>query len=203
MIVYGTRATLQKTEYIFDPCPNCRTANSVRLSVFQRYAHVFWIPFFPIGKTGVSMCNNCRQVIKLDQMPPSLRLSYDNLKAHTKIPIWSFAGVLLISLGVIAIIISEKQTAEKVSKFIVSPKKDDIYEIKLKDSEYTLYKVQKVEKDTVYFFANKYQTDLETGLSGLADSGAKAFDTDITYGLSKSMLADMNKKDEIIDIDRN
>ncbi len=199
MIIYGTKATLCKSEYIFEPCPNCRTANSMQMSVFQRYAHVFWIPFFPIGKTGVSVCSNCRQVLKLDQMPPSLRLSYDNIKTNTRIPIWTFAGVILVAIGVIAIIVSEKQKDEKVSKLILSPKKDDVFEIKLKDNEYTLYKVQMVVGDTTYFFANKYQTNQETGLSDLS---AKEFDTSMIYGLSKSKLIEMNKNDEIIDIDR-
>jgi len=199
MIIYGTKATLLKAEFIFDPCPNCRTANSVQINVYQRYAHIFWIPFFPIGKTGISVCNDCRQVLKLDQMPPSLKSSYDNIKAHTRIPVWTFAGIFLVAMGIIAIIISEKQKDEKVSKFILSPKKDDVFEIKLKDNEYTLYKVQRLEKDTVYFYANKYQTNQETGLSDLAD---KEYDTGMSYGLSKSELIKMNKNDEIIDIDR-
>jgi len=199
MIIFGTKATFRKSEYIFDPCPNCRTTNSVQISIFQRYGHIFWIPFIPIGKTGVSVCNNCRQVLKLEQMSPQLRLSYDNLQTNTRIPIWSFSGVFLIILGVIAVDISDKQKSEKVSKLILSPKKDDVFEIKLTDNGYTLYKVQRVEKDTVYFYANRYQTNQESGLGDLAD---KDYATDISYGLSKSKLIEMNKNDEIIDIDR-
>jgi hypothetical protein len=202
MIVYGTRTTRQKTESLFEPCPNCRTTNSLQLSVFQKYAHVFWIPLFPLKKIGISVCSNCRQVLKQDQMPASLRLSYDNLKAQTKIPIWNFTGIFLIIAGIIAIVISQKQTAEKVGKYILHPKKDDIFEIKIKDDAFTLYKVEKVVQDSVYFFANKYQTDQESGLGDLANKGDKGFDTDSVYILSKTTLIDMNKKDEIIDIDR-
>ncbi len=199
MIIYGTRSTLLKTEYLFEPCPNCNTANSVQMNVFQQYAHIFWIPIFPIRKTGVSVCTNCRQVLKEKQMPASLKLSYQNLKSDTKIPIWHFTGIFLVFLVVIAVVISDKQTSDKVSKLIMSPKKDDVFQIKLKDDVYTLYKVKKVEGDTVYFFANKYQTSEESGLSGLSD---KEFDTAETYGLSKSELNNMNKNDEIIDIER-
>jgi len=202
MIVYGRRATLVKTEHLFEPCPNCRTTNSIQLSVLQRYAHVFWIPIFPIGKTGVSVCSNCRQVLKRDQMPATLRMSYDNLKTQAKIPIWHFAGTFLIVLGVIAVVISEKKTAQKVGKLILSPKQNDVFQIKLKDDAYTLYKVKEVKGDTVYFFANKYETSQETGLDDLANKGDTSFDHSTTYGFSKQMLVDMNKKDEIIDIDR-
>ncbi|HTD98928.1 MAG TPA: hypothetical protein VK668_06555 [Mucilaginibacter sp.] len=132
-------------------------------------------------------------------MPPPLRLSYENLKTHARIPIWTFAGVFLVIIGTTLAVVSDKNRAQKVSKLILSPKKDDIFEIKLKDDAYTLYKVQSVANDTVYFFANKYQTNKQTGLSDLVEKG---FDTDMTYGLSKSMLIEMDKKEEILDIDR-
>jgi hypothetical protein len=199
MIVYGTRATLVKSEYLFESCANCHTANSMQMSVFQRYAHVFWVPLFPIGKTGVSVCSNCRQVLNLQQMPPSLKMSYDNLKTGTKIPIWHFVGTFGIICIVIALFISDKQKGEKISKYILAPKKGDILEVKVKDSVYTLYKVNEIAGDTVFFYANKYQTNMEDDLSNLF---LKEFATDSVYGISKANLADMNKKGEIIDIDR-
>src|SRR6185503_173866 len=200
MIVYGRRATALKTQVLFEPCPSCRTTNSVQITVFQRYAHIFWIPMFPIGKTGVSVCANCRQVLKLKDMPSGLRLAYDNIKEDTRIPVWHFSGLALIVVAIIAGSISEKNKAEKVSKFILNPKKGDIFELKIKDNVYTLYKVQAVEKDTVFFAANKYQTNLETGLDDLQK---KPFDTDSVYGVAKAALIEMNRKEEIIDIDRN
>ena len=200
MIVYGTRAVLQKTEYIYDPCPNCRAANSIQMNVYQRYAHVFWIPFFPIGKTGVSVCESCKQVLQLKQMPESLKPAYDGVKSNTRIPIWTFIGAFLIAGGIVAGVISENQKAEKVSKLILAPKKNDIFEIKLKDDQYTLYKVQKVERDTVYFVANKFVSDQESGISNLA---TKDYDETTTYGVSIRKLVAMNKNNEILDIDRN
>ena len=72
----------------------------------------------------------------------------------------------------------------------------------LKDNQYTLYKVKKIEGDTVYFFPNKYETDMASGLRDLAAKGDQGFDTTLTYGLSKSELVEMHKKRDIIDIDR-
>ena len=202
MIVYGTRAVLQKTEYIYDACPNCRAANSVLINVYQRYAHVFWIPFFPIGKTGISACKGCSQVLKLNQMPESLKLNYENIKSNTRIPVWTFIGVFLIGAGIIAGVVSENQKAEKVGKLLLAPKKNDVFQIKLKDDQYTLYKVQKVERDTVYFVANKFVTDQESGISELTDKGDQAFDESTTYGISIPKLVEMNNSDKIVDIDR-
>ncbi len=173
------------------------------MNVFQRYAHIFWIPFFPLAKTGVSRCDNCQQVLNLKQMPAMVKLGYDNLKIQTKTPWWHFSGIFLIALIAGAVTISQKQKAEKVSKLVLSPKKDDIFEVKVKEDVYTAYKVAKVEGDTVYFFANKLQTNRQDGLSDLVDKGPGGFATDSIYPLSKSTLLEMNKKEEIIDIDRN
>ncbi len=199
MIVYGRRATTLKTQVLFDPCPNCKSTNSVHLTIYGRYAHIFWIPMFPIGKTGVSVCSNCRQVLKSKDMPPDLRLAYDNMKSGTKPPFWHFSGLALIALIIIAVNISDKQKGEKVGQWILAPKAGDIYELKVDDTTYTLYKVEAIEADTVFFTANEFQSSDETGLSSLY---SKPFDSSMTYGISRKALIKMHSKDEIVDITR-
>jgi hypothetical protein len=68
------------------------------MHLFQRYAHVFWIPLFPIGKTGVSQCSHCKQILKLKEMPFALRLSYENMKSQTTTPFWVFSGSAVIAV---------------------------------------------------------------------------------------------------------
>lgn len=41
-------------------CPNCRTQNDMYVTTLIRYAHVYWIPFFPAGKRTVAFCNHCK-----------------------------------------------------------------------------------------------------------------------------------------------
>jgi hypothetical protein len=201
MIIYGTKAKLLKNEIANASCPNCNTANSIQMNVFQRWAHIFWIPFFPIGKAGVSQCLHCKQVLKLKEMPASLRLSYDNLKAQTKTPVWTFSGIgVVIVIGIFAYIHC-KQNAERVNRWVLTPKKNDVYRVKLKNDHYTLYKVDHVVGDTVYLALNKYETDREEGLSDMAAKGDTAYDL-AQQGLPKSVLADMAKEDRILDIDR-
>jgi len=200
MIVYGTRATLLKSEYLFEPCPNCKATNSVQISIFGRYAHIFWIPFFPIGKKGVSVCSNCKQVLKDKDMPDTLKLSYDNLKTHAKTPIWNFSGLAIVALVAIGLTISENHKNDKIGRYLAAPKKGDIFELKLADTVFTLYKVQKADADTIYFSPAKYQTNLETDVSSLSVRG---FDEDSVYAVPKSSLLKMNKKEEILDIERD
>jgi hypothetical protein len=98
MIIYGTKAHLLVTEGVAEQCAHCYSNNAIQMSVFQRYAHVFWIPFFPVNKTGVSQCIHCKQALRLKEMPAALRLSFDNLKLRTKTPYWTFSGLALIAL---------------------------------------------------------------------------------------------------------
>jgi hypothetical protein len=198
MIVYGSKATLLKSEFISEPCPNCNNNNSIQMSVYQRYAHIFWIPFFPIGKMGVSACSNCRQVLKDKNMPASLKLSCQNLKSQTRTPVWNFAGLGIVAVIAVSVMVNDNQTKKKVSRLILTPKPGDVLHIKEKDTSYTLYKLTRVTKDSVYLVLCKYESDQENDLDNLE---AKGFDT-VENALSRSEFVEMNTNEKILDIDR-
>lgn len=197
MIIPGNTSTLIRSELITEHCPNCKH-NTIQINVFQKYAHMFGIPLFPTGKTGMSQCNFCKQVFKLQEMPLSIRLSYDNLKARSKTPFLTFAGGAVIVLLLLCVKIADMQKPQKLAEMISLPRVKDVYEIKQKNDTYTLLKINNIAHDTLYFSAYKYQSDQEDGLSGLADSGYTAR----TYMYLKSTLFSMNKNGEIVDIKR-
>ena len=60
MLIYGTNGThLKSMQSTTATCPNCGTKGSLLFSIFGQYAHVYWIPLFPIGKKGGMKCQNC------------------------------------------------------------------------------------------------------------------------------------------------
>ncbi|MEO6355853.1 MAG: zinc-ribbon domain-containing protein [Ferruginibacter sp.] len=201
MIVYGTKSTQLLKETLIDNCPNCGTQNSVEMHVFQKYAHVFWIPFFPIGKTAVSQCHHCKQVLKLKEMPASLKTDYENLKAQTKTPVWTFAGAALLVLAITAGVISDRKNDEKNATLILTPKAGDVFEVKTNKAQYTLYKVSAVEGDSAVIRINNFETNKITGLADLKSKGDTAYAED-EFAFSKKELKAMLEKGEIIDIDR-
>ncbi|MGG9971558.1 zinc-ribbon domain-containing protein [Ferruginibacter sp. SUN002] len=198
MIVYGSKSKELLKEHIIDKCPHCGTQNSIDMYVLQKYAHVFWIPFFPMGKTGVSQCDHCKQMLKLKEMPPHLVTTYENLKAQTQTPKWMFSGLALVAFLITVGIISEKEKDEKNNKLILAPKKGDIFEVKIKALEYTLYKVHEVQKDSVFVQVNNYQINKVSKLDQLRE---KSYSEDI-YGFSKTELKKMLDNDEILNIIR-
>ena len=99
MLIYGYRTSHLRTEPVAGPCPACATPDALRTSVFGRYAHVYWVPLLPIGKTGASECGHCQFVIRPKEMEPALRQAFRELKQRSRVPWWHFAG-LLLALGI-------------------------------------------------------------------------------------------------------
>lgn len=201
MIIYGSKATQIATEHILDKCSNCGTQNSVQMTVFQKYAHVFWIPFFPIGKTAVTECSHCKQVLEKKDFTGNLKSDYELIKSNSKTPIWTFSGLALISVFIIMGEISDKQKDEKNAKLILTPQKGDIYEIKKDYKHFTLYKVDKIAGDTVFVWVNQYETNQVSGISDLKSKGNDAFIQE-PFPILKTDLKVMLDEGEIMDIDR-
>ncbi|WP_374950641.1 hypothetical protein [Mucilaginibacter sp.] len=198
MIIYGTRAKLLTSEIVAEPCPHCNYANVVQMNVFQKWAHIFWIPFFPIGKTGVSQCTHCAQVLQLKQMSPSLKISYDNMKGNVKTPLWTFSGLGIIALIAIVAVISERQKVEKVSKMLPHLRKGDILHIKLTEGAYTLAKVNRIQGDSVFVQFNSYQTDRSTDVESLKSKDYVVKEEALTV----ADLKEMDKEKQVLDVER-
>src|SRR5258708_8267647 len=167
MIIYGSRAKQLAKETISESCPHGQNANSIDMYVFKRYAHVFWIPFFPVGKTGASQCGHCKQVLKLRQMPSSLRMAYDNVAARSKTPYWTFALSAIIAALIINGIIQSGMHDARTSKLVQAPQPGDILEVKKGAEIYTLYKVADVRPDSFSVYPLMYSVTKQSGLSKL------------------------------------
>jgi hypothetical protein len=201
MVVFGSKATEVATEIVQDKCSNCGTQNSVRMTVFQKYAHVFWIPFFPIGKTGLTQCSHCKQVLEKKEFPVYLRSSYEILKQKGKTPVWTFSGIILLFVFFILGGIVSKQREEKNLILISSPQAGDIYEIKIDYKQYTLNKVEKIDGDTVFVILNEYETNKRRGLSDFKIRRDESF-SGVTFPILKTDLKMMLDEGEIMDIER-
>ncbi|WP_316768376.1 hypothetical protein [Pedobacter frigiditerrae] len=198
MIVYGTSTTKIATETIADKCLNCSNQFTIQLNVYQRYVHLFWIPFLPAGKIGITQCTHCHEVLEQSNFTYSITETYKTAKSNSKTPIWIFSGVLVVAIIIAGGFIYNKQDEAKNAKIILSPQKNDVYEIKLANDSYTLYKVDKVVGDSVFIMPNKFETNQ---ISGLADLEEKGYSEEI-FPLVKNDLKIMLEKGEIMDINR-
>jgi hypothetical protein len=198
MIIYGWKATSIGTDHPMDKCEHCGQQNCMEMHVFQKYAHVFWIPFFPIGKTGVSQCNHCKQVLKPNQMTGNTKLNYENLKQTAKSPFWVWSGAAVIAAFVLFSVSQGGRWAKEKAERVAHPKANDIFKIRLATGKYTIYKVDEVVGDTVYLLQNQYEADRSSGMRDLKNKPYY----DSADAFLQSEINEMFKKGEIIDVDR-
>ena len=108
MIFYGWDTRLIKMDDVPDAqCPNCQKKGTMIMSRYVKYAYVYWIPIVPFDSYGMCQCNDCDQILEYPEMPYAIQQHYDKFKEKVSLPLWSFSGIVVISLGVAWMIFSQ------------------------------------------------------------------------------------------------
>lgn len=95
MILYGLKTIpLTSIPLKMEACSSCGKTGTVRANVFGRQFHIFWIPLFPVVKTGYTQCSHCKQVQKPKEMPEHIKREYLDAKTESKYKLWQFAGLI-------------------------------------------------------------------------------------------------------------
>jgi len=101
MFIYGRRASKIGNFNIRNaPCTNCNQEIGQSITVFGKYAHIFWIPLFPMGKTPVAECIYCKRTIPKEEFTPALLQAYEDIKPEIKRPKRHWFGIGLVGLFV-------------------------------------------------------------------------------------------------------
>ncbi len=200
MIVYGTRAShVKTTQLTTETCQHCGTQGSVILSTYARYAHVFWIPFFPVGRFSVSQCQHCKQVLEEKQMPAQIRAHHERNIAGTRLPLWQFSGLALVLVGIAFGVYADGADKEQQARFLEAPKSGDIYELKTKAGAYTTFRVAEAPGDTVTVSFNDYEVDRVSGIYKIDKD--ENYSEELYY-LTRAQLQEMFSAGDILDINR-
>lgn len=98
MIFYGSKGSLLG-QYDVEGgfCTNCGAKGSYRMSVFGKYAHIYWIPFFPLGKKTFAECKNCKHTFEESEFPQPLAAKTQEIKDQVKRPLWNWLGLGAVS----------------------------------------------------------------------------------------------------------
>jgi hypothetical protein len=205
MIIYGTNGSRVRTEPAPGmACPACSNAEQMKVTVFSRYAHVYWIPLVPYTKPVVAECTQCRGWWELDEVPkeaPQVRQALQALKKETASPWWQWSGLMLVGLlvswGVVAASIDDKDNAT----YIAAPHTGDIYTVREEagTNQYSLLKVVGVHGNAVDLVANEYAMNDSQPLQklNLPDNFSKD-----TFSVTLLDLLTMKNKGQITDVDR-
>jgi len=168
MIVYGTKAVKIASENIFNvKCPACEQKSTTEMYVFSKHFHVFWIPMFPIGKTGVAQCEHCKKVTEKKQMNADMLDKYNEIKSQAKPKIWQFSGLALLAILIYALSSSIAEDNKRTKEFIAAPMMGDRYYL---DSDnggglYTSFKIVNIAGDSIEVSLNRMEVNKESGVS--------------------------------------
>jgi len=200
MIVYGSRAVHLKSALLNTvTCESCGTKGSILLSLYRKHAHIFWIPLFPFGKTGVSQCQHCKSAFEKKEMPEPIEREYNRLKGETRGPIWQFAGIALIALLILWGNYASGQSDKRNQEYIASPTKGDIYKYTMESGSYSTLKVTEVSKDSVFVCPNEYAIGKVSKIYKIDKSENYS---KMSYGISKDRIKEMFETGDILGVKR-
>ncbi|UYZ59492.1 hypothetical protein [Hymenobacter latericus] len=181
-------------------CHSCGTPDALRLSVLGRYAHVYWVPLFPFGKTGGTQCVHCQQVLRANELPPQLRPQFEAAKERARVPKWHFAGLALLALIIVGSFASDYAQHRNDQQLLEHPRVGDRYHVKTDEPGfYTLLKVVQVNGNSLRLQQNSYQTNRQSEVAGLdkpANYDAESFD------LTQYDLQIMHQQDKLVEVAR-
>ena len=104
MIIYGTKSSILKNGQITNViCPNCETNSIIKYSIFGKYAHVYWIPFFLIERITLTECDSCNKIFELKNLPKTIieKIEKQKERQPIKFPFWMFSGLYLVGAIII------------------------------------------------------------------------------------------------------
>lgn len=205
MIFYGTRGTKIKEGKINNVvCPNCDNLTSMNYGIYGKYAHLYWIPTFPIGKKNIVECNSCKKTFDVKGLPQAIQSKFEFEKQGARTPIWYFTGIVLIVCIIGLIGYSITQDNVENSEQIASPLEGDVYSIQIEgSSHYSTMKVIKVSLDSVFVVYNDYETDRRSGISTIDVEENYSEGVQNVEGYTKDELLFFFEEGTIYDVDRD
>lgn len=202
-------------------CGYCGTLNSLLLTIYSRYLHFFWVPVIPTGKSCVSECTHCKQVLKENQLPAAYRQQAAALMQQAKLPVSNYlvlaiAGVAFVALMVVGAFSSSPKpatstaatsTAPRTSEepievdepateankpLLAAPQVNDMYVVRYADGKFNTMRVLRVVPDSLYFQSSSYQPGVPANVATRQDSVMKHLDPTV-IGMSRDILRRMSE----------
>jgi hypothetical protein len=169
MIFYGSRARRLKDGKVNNvtcPCER-KELTSMTYSVFGKYAHIYWIPLFPLGKSNVLECDHCKKTFKLKNTTGQIQSKFETEK-HRGVPIFHFTGIIIIVLLIFWAFYQSSATEEKELEYLAQPQIGDVYRTEGSNSSYyTTAKVTEIVGDSIYLIFNEYEVNKRSAVHEL------------------------------------
>jgi hypothetical protein len=185
---YGMREPhIKSTVLEYETCPECGQQGSIVSSVYGRYAHLFWIPLFPLTKKTYTQCRECNHQFYAYQMPESIGKEVQQFSRSVRTPIWYFSGLILFAVLIAFVVYSGKMDDKNTAAYMSDPQIHDCYYIRYSDDGYySTMRIEAIEGDSVYFSVNDYATSKYSDIEKI--NIEENFDAEDLYPVAKEDL---------------
>lgn len=207
MIIFGTKVKSIKKGMLKNIlCQYCDKENEMEYDFQQKYFHLYYLPFFPLKKKLSVCCENCYSVFEGKHINQAIQVKLNRVTERypIKTPVWTFSGIILLTLLVTWAIWQSNRHGVDEANFIKNPKKGDIYFVEHSPKEYTTiystWRVDKVDDQNVYFTYNDTSVTKYTKVFSILSDYRYTTKKGI---LSRQKIEELFKKDSIISITRN
>lgn len=203
MIVYGINGTTLATGRLEGGvCLKCKTADSVVMVARSEHFHVFWVPMFPVFKSGGTICESCGHTVKDAKLPEKYKPVLKSLKKSRMAPLWQFSGLFIVAIALTYFSVSarlDNKENTNIIDLLNNPVVGDKYECKVEMGRYSIWKVIRIESDLVYVRYNAYSTERKSELS---DIDIDENYTDLEFNWLKESLVNHYKAGKLIGVIR-
>lgn len=155
MIVYGKNRVQLLTKLTPCSCPSCGSKESIYIQVYRSHFHLFWIPMFPIRKSGQAVCSVCGAEYKKKKMSDSIKVEFENSLLRAKGPWWQLSGAIIAGLFILFMVFEYEDKKRLENEFIKTPQVGDVYQTR-EELRFSSWKLVDLTKDSLYFYENKY-----------------------------------------------
>ncbi len=202
MIFYGSNARRINHGKISNViCPDCGTSTYFNYSVFGKYAHIYWIPLFPVGKKIIVECGHCKKTFEKKELPKEITQKIIPVEKDSKAPVWQYSGLFVIACIIASVIYAGKVSDRKELEYLQAPAIGDVYSYESsEDNHYSTMKVVNILDDSItvsyntYEIDKKYSTDQIDKEENYEDFEEKFSLNDIKELYSKEIIYEINRK---------
>lgn len=149
LLLYGVKNKAVGEASFDKECSKC-TQRTHTLYFFQKYFHFFFIPLFPLWKTGTIECSHCKFTENMSYLPfEVLKRAKEQMKLHASFPWFIFFVPLTFFILIIYGIIVNSSSQDRVQAMIADPQVCDLgfYYEGLIDKK--IFKINKVENNFI------------------------------------------------------
>ena len=202
LIFYGTGSAKCCEIPTSVDCPHCGEEKSLIIIPRQNYAHLFWIPLFPLNRTYEWVCSKCEE--EPDEYMPIPK----EIKRQVSVPKRTYMASLIIIAAILFSMawdsIGASSKKNNMRNMIETPVVGDVYDIIWDKGEYSMTKVVSVFGDSVYLLHHQYYVKTKSELSGLKKDNKNDYlpEEEGIEGFTKEELLQMFEDGDIFGISR-